>query len=369
MYTNSSESPQKSYQIGIPSTFRVLPWIMMELPYPPTTVQLVDNRTKEATEKRKQAKEALNEAAWATPPDSYQIRDKVWLEATHLALPYQTPKLTPKCHRPFEIVKRVLPVTYQLKLLTAWTIHDVFHASLLTLYRKTMEHRVNYMRPPPDLIKDSKEYEVEAIVKHRHFGCKWQLQYLIKWKGYPNADNMWELADHVHASTLIQAYHWKNLLSPSEQDKRSRKKCKVSIHSLKSFLQWHHISPTTICLPPQPASSPKVNSPCQPPPLSTTPLNSPLIHLPQDHHHSDRTTHQLTTSHACHQLRPRRRQDRLAHPPPWLPSIPPEFAQCHSSTSQAWHQDTAHHCHWPRQHGHWLHLPAFWGQRWDCIAL
>ena len=60
----------------------------MELPYPPTTVQLIHTRTKEATEKRKQAKEALNEAVQATPPDSYQIGDKVWLKAKHLTLPY-----------------------------------------------------------------------------------------------------------------------------------------------------------------------------------------------------------------------------------------------------------------------------------------
>ena len=64
------------------------PQIMVEIPYPPTTVQLVDNRTKEATEKGKQAKEALNVATQAPPPDSYQIRDKVWLEAKHLTLPY-----------------------------------------------------------------------------------------------------------------------------------------------------------------------------------------------------------------------------------------------------------------------------------------
>ena len=53
-----------------------------------------------------------------------------------------------------------------------WTIHDAFHASLLTPYRETIEHGTNYTRPPPDLIEDAKEYEVEAIVNHRHFGCK-----------------------------------------------------------------------------------------------------------------------------------------------------------------------------------------------------
>ena len=148
------------------------PRITMELPYSPTTVQLIDNRTKEATEKRKQAKEALNEAARATPPDSYQIRDKVWLKAKHLALPYQTPKLAPKHHGPFKITRKISPVAYQLELPIAWTIHNVFHASLLTPYCETTEHGVNYMRPPPDLIEDAKEYEVETIVNHCHSGHK-----------------------------------------------------------------------------------------------------------------------------------------------------------------------------------------------------
>ena len=203
-------------------------------------------------EKRKQAKEALNEAAQATPPDSYQIGDKVWLEAKHLALPYQTPKLAPKRHGPFTIIKRVSPVAYQLQLPTAWTIHDVFHASLLTPYRETIEHGVNYTRPPPDLIEDAEEYEVETIINHRHFGHKRQLQYLIKWKGYPNADNTWESADHVHAPALIQTYHRRNPLVPSEQDKRGRKKCKVSIRSLKSYLQQHFHTTTTCLLPLRP---------------------------------------------------------------------------------------------------------------------
>ena len=112
------------------------------------------------------------------------------------------------------------PVAYQLKLLTAWTIHDVFHVSLLTPYHETVEHGTNYMRPPPDLIEDAKEYKVKAIANHRHFGHKRQLQYLIKWKGYPDADNTWESADHIHAPTLIQTYHQKNPLPSPEQDKR-----------------------------------------------------------------------------------------------------------------------------------------------------
>ena len=258
------------------------PQITMELPYPPTTVQLVDDRTRKATEKRKQAKEALNEAARATPPDSYQIGDRVWLEEKHLALPYQMPKLAPKRHGPFTITKRVSPVAYQLQLPTAWTIHDVFHASLLTPYRKTMEHGTNYTRPPPDLIEDAEEYEVEAIVNHRHFGCKRQLQYLIKWKGYLDADNTWESADHIHAPTLIQAYHRKNPLLPSEQDKRRQGKHKVSIRSLKSYLQ-QHLHTTATCLRPLKPMLPSTTS--QPPPQRTPSApNSPPPPSPSSIH-------------------------------------------------------------------------------------
>ena len=171
------------------------------------------------------------------------------------------PKLAPKCHGPFTIIKRVSPVAYQLKLPTAWTTHDIFHASLLTPYHETIEHRTNYTRPPPDLIEDAEEYKVEAIVNHHHFGHKRQLQYLIKWKGYPDVDNIWESADHIHTPTLIQNYHRKNPLSPLGQDKRGQKKHKVSIRSLKSFLQQHHTPPATTCLPPPLTSSLMENSP------------------------------------------------------------------------------------------------------------
>ena len=246
------------------------PRITMELPYPPTTIQLIDDRTRKATEKRKQAKEALNEAARTAPPDSYQIGDKVWLEAKHLALPYQTPKLAPKRHGPFTIIKRVSPVAYQLQLPTAWTIHNIFHASLLTPYRETTEHGTNYTRPPPDLIEDAEEYEVEAIVNHRHFGRKRQLQYLIKWKGYPDADNTWEAADHVHTPALVQIYHRKNPLSLVEQDKRGRKRRKVSIRSLQSYLLQHYHNNTT-CLPPTSSTTPSKSSP---PKQSSAPLPS-----------------------------------------------------------------------------------------------
>jgi hypothetical protein len=133
--------------------------------------------------KRKQqmAISALNKKAGKVPtPLPYQVGDQVWLEATHLHFPYQSTKLAPKRHGPFLVTREVSPVTFQLCIPMAWNIHNVFHASLLSPYHESPEHRPNYSRPPPDLLEGEEEYEVECIVNHWCSGRARTLQYLIK---------------------------------------------------------------------------------------------------------------------------------------------------------------------------------------------
>ncbi len=125
---------------------------------------------------------------------------------SHLKLPHQKAKLTPKCLGLFKITQEISPVTYRLELPTNWRIHNVFHMSLLTPYHETPAHGPNFTQPPPDLIDGEEEYEVERIVAHQHFGRSKRLQYLLKWKGYPESDNTWEPADQVHAPELIKHY-------------------------------------------------------------------------------------------------------------------------------------------------------------------
>ena len=139
--------------------------------------------------------------------------DQVWLEASHLKLPYHTPKLAPRRQGPFHISKVISAVAYQLTLPLSWGIHNVFHASLLLPYRETTAHGPNFERPPPELIEDAEEYEVEAIVNHRHYGRQRQRQYLIKWKGYPSSDNTWEPEENVHAEDLVKEYHKRHPLN------------------------------------------------------------------------------------------------------------------------------------------------------------
>jgi hypothetical protein len=164
---------------------------------------------------------ALNQAAQTTITDLYKVGDQVWLEAKNLALPYPTAKLAPRRHGPFPITKCISAVAYQLALPRTWTIHDVFHASLLTPYSETRAHSPNFTRPPPELVEGEAEYEVEAIIRHRLFGHHQKLQYLVKWKGYPMSNNMWEPSENVHAPELMERYHSR---TPMEQPRRVKRR-------------------------------------------------------------------------------------------------------------------------------------------------
>ncbi len=124
---------------------------------------LVESRVQAMTKNRADAIRALNKVAnqKGPPPAQFCLREQVWLDTSHLKLPHQKAKLTPKRLGPFKITQEISPVAYRLELPPNWRIHNVFHASLLTPYHETTAHGPNFTRPPPDLIDGEEEYEVE----------------------------------------------------------------------------------------------------------------------------------------------------------------------------------------------------------------
>ena len=76
-------------------------------------------------------------------------------------------KIAPKQEGPFEIEEVLGPVTYQLKLLMIWKIHDMFYATLLRPYIENKIYGNNYPRLLPELLKGEEVYEVETILKHQ----------------------------------------------------------------------------------------------------------------------------------------------------------------------------------------------------------
>jgi len=59
---------------------------------------LVEARVKTMTENRTNTIRALNKVAnqKGPPPSQFRIKEQVWLDASHLKLPHQKAKLTPK---------------------------------------------------------------------------------------------------------------------------------------------------------------------------------------------------------------------------------------------------------------------------------
>jgi len=91
---------------------------------------------------------------------------------------------------PFKVVKRIGLQAYKLALPASIRhIHYTFYISLLDPVKSTAipPHRLS-AAPPAAYVKDDHEYfEVEDIFdSHR---SRNRLEYLIRWKGYPDTDN------------------------------------------------------------------------------------------------------------------------------------------------------------------------------------
>jgi hypothetical protein len=144
--------------------------------------------------------------SWVKHRDTpkYKEGDLVWLEGKNLCINQPTAKLAPRRHGPFKITQVMSTVNYRLELPTQWSIHPVFHIDLLTPYKETIMHGPNFTRPAPELIDGEEEYSVEKILDSRHFGRRRRLQYLVKWEGYPDAENMWVDKDDVFADDKVR---------------------------------------------------------------------------------------------------------------------------------------------------------------------
>jgi hypothetical protein len=135
----------------------------------------------------------------------FKIGQKVWFEGKNLKTGYPYSKLTPLHKGPFTITEARSRFVYKLCLPRKRRIHPIFHASLLTPYTETSEHRENFPRPPPDLIDGEEEQEIEAIINHKT--DKELKKYLVTWLRFPTKENEWLTKDVFNnAKQILQEY-------------------------------------------------------------------------------------------------------------------------------------------------------------------
>jgi hypothetical protein len=214
-------------------------WVHATSPIPRVTLRL--EQLKEAHD---QARKHMIKAqqSWVKHRNTpkYKEGNQVWLEGKNLRINQPTAKLVPRQHGPFKIIQVMSAVNYRLELPTQWSIHPVFHIDLLTPYRETIMHGPNFTQPAPELIDGEEEYTVEKILDSWWFGRRRRLQYLVKWEGYPDLDNMWVDKDEVFAEDKIWEFKHSNPESETHIRNTSSAKCPYpSALTLSHLLHQH----------------------------------------------------------------------------------------------------------------------------------
>lgn len=142
-------------------------------------------------------------------PCTFQPGDFVHLSMKHFVPEGFTgaKKLMPKFCGPFKITEAINDVTFRLDLpkpILDRNIHNAFHAKLLRPAVIDPDDSRTVQPPPPVLVGNSEEYEVEKILKHR--SRRGRRQYLVKWVGYPDTENSWITGQDLHAPDLLRDY-------------------------------------------------------------------------------------------------------------------------------------------------------------------
>ena len=137
----------------------------------------------------------------------YQPGDLVWLEGTNITGNRTTKKLSNRRYGPFPIKEKIGQGAYRIKLPEGWIIHDVFNESLLSPHEKPQYGiQVKPTPPPPEIINEEEEYEVEEVRGHRRRGRG--TQYLVHWTGYGDEEDTWIAESQLtHAKDAIRDYH------------------------------------------------------------------------------------------------------------------------------------------------------------------
>jgi len=139
-------------------------------------------------------------------PQGLKPGDYVWLENKNIHSNRPSKKLDNKRYGLFKISKDIGPGAFELKLPEEWMIHNVFNEDLLTRYMEPMfKGQHEEPAPPPMIINEEEEYEVEEVRKHRKRGRG--MQYLVHWKGYGDEhDQCIAESGLLHAKQAIKDY-------------------------------------------------------------------------------------------------------------------------------------------------------------------
>ena len=175
---------------------------------------------------------------------TYNVGDLVFISTEHMNPKGSTSnKLMYKYVGPYRIIRRISDVTYEIQLPASSKLHPVFYVNRLRKFYPRLTQFADDdgrdIEPPPTIIDDDYEWEVENILSDR-VTKNGRHEYLIKWSGYTTIHNSWEPIENlVNAKNKINEYHKNQHLQTIDSDLRDY------IKTVKNVIRQQNINSMT----------------------------------------------------------------------------------------------------------------------------
>lgn len=119
-------------------------------------------------------------------------------------------KLSAQRVGPFEIIRAVGRLAYELKIPKNWKIHPIISVAHLEPY-KTDPYDRAISTPVPETIADDagghEEWEVEDLLSERFNKRRKRKEWLVKWKDFGLEHNTWEPLENLgNAPTVVESF-------------------------------------------------------------------------------------------------------------------------------------------------------------------
>ena len=161
---------------------------------------------------------------------TFEREDKVYLLIKNLKSKQPSSKLDHVRIKPFEVEKQTSEINYRLKLPAKAQIHPNFHILLLEPAPKNAPVQTKWK------IEEEEKYKVEEILDSRKINRK--NQYLVKWLGYGNKENLWEPTENFNPEAFwkIEGYRQK-LPKPKAKANQTDRWIDQSLRLTQAFQQ------------------------------------------------------------------------------------------------------------------------------------
>ena len=152
---------------------------------------------------------AANKRRKASP--KYAVEDLVWLSTKNIHTERPSKKLDHKKIGPYKVTELV-GSSYRLELPESMKIHDVFHPSLLRLAAKNPLPGQHNDPPPPVIVNDKEEWEVDNIIDAKKYGRR--ILFRVKWKGYDEDKQWYPSTNFENALEIVDNFYNQNPSKP-----------------------------------------------------------------------------------------------------------------------------------------------------------